>query len=104
MPELPDVVVYLEALEQRILGEPIEAIRIQSPSVLRTVEPPIQTVVGRRVISLRRMGKRLILGLDDDLYLIIHLLTAGRLRWKPRGAKPPGRIGLVAFDFPNGTP
>ena len=103
MPELPDVVVYLEALEQRILGEPVEGVRIQSPFVLRTVEPPIQAIVGRRVIGLRRLGKRLILDLDDDLHLVIHLMIAGRLRWKPRGAKPPGRIGLVAFDFPNGT-
>jgi len=103
MPELPDVVVYLEALEQRILGKPIEGVRIQSPFVLRTVEPPIQAIVGRRVIGLRRLGKRLILDLDDDLHLVIHLMIAGRLRWKPRGAKPPGRIGLVAFDFPNGT-
>ena len=103
MPELPDVVVYLEALEQRILGRAIEAIRIQSPFVLRTVEPPIQAVVGRRVIALRRMGKRLVLDLEQDLHLIIHLMIAGRLRWKPRGAKPPGRIGLAAFDFPDGT-
>ncbi len=103
MPELPDVVVYLEALEQRILGKPIEGVRIQSPFVLRTVEPPIQAIVGRRVIGLRRLGKRLILDLDDDLHLVIHLMIAGRLRWKPRGAKPPGRIGLAAFDFPNGT-
>jgi formamidopyrimidine-DNA glycosylase len=103
MPELPDVVVYLEALAQRILGKPIEGVRIQSPFVLRTVEPPIQAIVGRRVIGLRRLGKRLILDLDDDLHLVIHLMIAGRLRWKPRGAKPPGRIGLAAFDFPNGT-
>jgi formamidopyrimidine-DNA glycosylase len=103
MPELPDVVVYLEALERRVLGQPIEAIRIQSPFVLRTVEPPVEAVVGRRVIALRRMGKRLVFGLEGDLHLVIHLMIAGRLRWKARGAKPPGRIGLVAFDFPNGT-
>jgi formamidopyrimidine-DNA glycosylase len=103
LPELPDVVVYLEALERRILGQPIEAIRVQSPFVLRTVEPPIQAAVGRRVIGLRRLGKRLVFELDGDLYLVIHLMIAGRLRWKPRGTKAPGRIGLVAFDFPNGT-
>jgi formamidopyrimidine-DNA glycosylase len=103
VPELPDVVVYLEALEPRILHEPIEAIRILSPFVLRTVDPPIEAVVGRRVMGLRRLGKRLILSLEDDLHLVIHLMIAGRLRWKPRGAKPPGRIGLVALDFPNGT-
>ncbi|HEY8258785.1 MAG TPA: DNA-formamidopyrimidine glycosylase family protein [Gemmatimonadales bacterium] len=103
MPELPDVVVYLEALEPRILGQPIEAIRVQSPFVLRTVEPPIAEAVGRRVIALRRIGKRLVFGLEGELYLIIHLMIAGRLRWRPRGAKPPGRIGLAAFDFPGGT-
>jgi formamidopyrimidine-DNA glycosylase len=103
MPELPDVVVYLEALEQRILGQPIEAIRILSPFVLRTVEPPIEVVVGRRVIGLHRMGKRLVFDLEGDLHLVIHLMIAGRLRWKTRGAKSPGRIGLAALDFPNGT-
>jgi formamidopyrimidine-DNA glycosylase len=103
VPELPDVVVYLEALERRILGQPIEAIRVQSAFVLRTVEPPLSAAVGRRVVTLRRLGKRLVLGLEGDLSLVIHLMIAGRLRWRPRGAKPPGRIGLVAFDFPTGT-
>jgi formamidopyrimidine-DNA glycosylase len=103
MPELPDVVVYLEALERRILDQPIDGIRILSPFVLRTVEPPIHAVVGRRVIGLRRTGKRLVFDLEDDLHLVIHLMIAGRLRWRPRGAKPPGRIGLAALDFPNGT-
>jgi formamidopyrimidine-DNA glycosylase len=103
MPELPDVVVYLEALEPRVLGKPIDGIRILSPFVLRTVEPPIHAVVGRRVIGLRRMGKRLVFDVEDDLHLVIHLMIAGRLRWKPRGAKPPGRIGLAALDFPTGT-
>jgi formamidopyrimidine-DNA glycosylase len=103
VPELPDVVVYLEALAPRVLGQPIEAIRVQSPFVLRTVEPPVSTAVGRRVIELRRIGKRLVFGLEDELYLIIHLMIAGRLRWRPRGAKPPGRVGLAAFDFPAGT-
>ena len=103
MPELPDVVVYLEALEPRVLGQPIDGIRILSPFVLRTVEPPIHAVIGRRVIGLRRMGKRLVFDIEDDLHLVIHLMIAGRLRWKPRGAKPPGRMGLAALDFATGT-
>ncbi len=103
MPELPDVVVYLEALAPRVQGQPLDAIRVQSPFVTRTVDPPIATAVGRRVVELRRIGKRLVLGLEGELYLIIHLMIAGRLRWRPRGAKPPGRAGLAAFDFPTGT-
>jgi formamidopyrimidine-DNA glycosylase len=103
VPELPDVVVYLEALAPRVLAQPLEAIRVQGPFVLRTVDPPITAAVGRRVVELRRIGKRLVFGLEGDLYLIIHLMIAGRLRWRPRGAKPPGRVGLAAFDFPTGT-
>jgi formamidopyrimidine-DNA glycosylase len=103
VPELPDVVVYLEALAPRVQGQPIEAIRVQSPFVLRTFDPPITAAVGRRVVQLRRIGKRLVFGLEGDLYLIIHLMIAGRLRWRPRGAKPPGKVGLAAFDFPTGT-
>jgi formamidopyrimidine-DNA glycosylase len=103
VPELPDVVVYLEALEPRVQGQPIEAIRVQSPFVLRTFDPPISAAVGRRVVELRRVGKRLVFGLEGDLYLIIHLMIAGRLRWRPRGAKPPGKVGLAALDFPTGT-
>ena len=103
MPELPDVVVYLEALEQRILGQTLESIRLQNPFVLRSVDPPLASAVGRRVIGLRRIGKRLVWELDGELFLIIHLMIAGRLRWRPRGAKPPGKVGLAAFDFPGGT-
>lgn len=103
MPELPDVVVYLEALERRILGKPLETVRVQSPFVLRTVEPPLSSVFGRRVTALSRLGKRLVWELEGEVYLVIHLMVAGRLRWKARGAKPPGRIGLAAFDFPDGT-
>jgi formamidopyrimidine-DNA glycosylase len=95
--------VYLEALEPRVQGQPIEAIRVQSPFVLRTFDPPISAAVGRRVVELRRIGKRLVFGLEGDLYLIIHLMIAGRLRWRPRGAKPPGKVGLAALDFPTGT-
>ena len=103
MPELPDVAVYLEALERRVLGRTLTGVRLISPFVLRTVEPPIAAVTGRRVLHLRRMGKRIVLGLEGDLHLVIHLMIAGRLRWGASGAKAPGRIGLAAFDFENGT-
>jgi formamidopyrimidine-DNA glycosylase len=103
VPELPDVVVYIEALERRILGQPLERVRIVSPFVLRSVEPPIGEAEGRRVIGLRRLGKRIVWALEGELFLVIHLMIAGRLRWRPAGAKPPGRIGLAAFDFPGGT-
>jgi formamidopyrimidine-DNA glycosylase len=103
VPELPDVVVYLEALERRILGRRVTGVRLVSPFVLRTVEPPISALVGRRVVSLRRMGKRLVWGFEGDLFLVIHLMIAGRLRWGAPGAKAPGKIGLAAFDFEDGT-
>jgi formamidopyrimidine-DNA glycosylase len=103
VPELPDVVVYLEALERRILGRRLDGARLTSPFVLRTVDPPLSAVAGRRVKALRRMGKRLVLGLDDDLFIVIHLMIAGRLRWAAVGAKAPGKIGLAALDFENGT-
>jgi formamidopyrimidine-DNA glycosylase len=103
MPELPDVVVYLEALEPRVVGQVLERVRVLSPFVLRSVEPPIEEASGRHVTGLRRMGKRLVVALEGDLFLVIHLMIAGRLRWRPPGAKPPGRMGLAALDFPNGT-
>jgi formamidopyrimidine-DNA glycosylase len=102
VPELPDVVVYLEAHERRILGRTLEGIRLASPFVLRTVDPPISAAVGRRVLLLRRMGKRVVWGLEGDLFLVIHLMIAGRLRWSAAGTKP-GKIGLIAFDFDGGT-
>jgi len=103
MPELPDVVVYLEALERRIVGQVLDRVRILSPFVLRSVEPPMAEAAGRRVVGLRRMGKRLVFALEGDLFLVIHLMIAGRLRGRPPGAKAPGRMGLAAFDFTNGT-
>jgi formamidopyrimidine-DNA glycosylase len=103
MPELPDVVVYLDALRPRILGQPLEAVRLGSPFVVRSVEPPIAVAAGRKVVGLRRLGKRIVIALEPDVYLVIHLMIAGRLRWKRRGAAIPGRIGLAAFDFPSGT-
>ena len=104
MPELPDIVVYIEALEQRIHGEPLDEIRIASPFLLRTAEPPIEAAEGKRVRELRRIGKRIAIGLDGDLWLVFHLMIAGRLHWRNPGAKlPGGRRGLAGFDFPNGT-
>ncbi len=104
MPELPDLTVYLEALGRRIVGRPIEAIRLASPFVLRSVEPRVADVVGKKVVLLERLGKRLIFGLEDDLFAVVHLMVAGRFQWKdePR-AKIPGKVGLFAIDFPNGT-
>ena len=103
MPELPDITVYIEALEARIVGQPLERIRIAKPFLLRSVDPPINAANGKKVVGIRRMGKRIGLELEDDLFLVIHLMIAGRLRWQANGAKVPGKLGLAAFDFPNGT-
>jgi formamidopyrimidine-DNA glycosylase len=103
MPELPDILVYLDALQSRILGQPLERIRLASPFLLRSVLPPLETAHGRAVRTLRRLGKRIVIGLEGDLFLVLHLMIAGRLHWKTRGAKIPGRLGLAAFDFPSGT-
>jgi formamidopyrimidine-DNA glycosylase len=103
MPELPDILAYLEALTPRVLDQPIEQAKIVSPFVLRTVDPPFSEVQSRRVRALGRIGKRILFALDEDLYLVIHLMIAGRLRWRPRGGKLFGRITLAAFDFPMGT-
>lgn len=103
MPELPDITVYIEALESRIVGQPLERTRIAKPFLLRSVDPPISAANGKRATGVRRMGKRIVLELEDDLFLVIHLMIAGRLRWVAAGAKVPGKLGLAAFDFPNGT-
>ena len=103
MPELPDIVVYLEALDRRVKGRPLEGVRLANPFLLRSVDPPPSSAQGRIVIALRRLGKRLVFVLEGDLFLVLHLMIAGRLRWKERGAKIPGRLGLAAFDFPNGS-
>lgn len=103
MPELPDIVVYVDALRSRIVGQSLEAVRVGSPFVVRSVDPPLTAAAGRTVTGLRRLGKRIVIGLEPDYYLVIHLMIAGRLRWKRRGAPIPGRVGLAAFDFPNGT-
>jgi formamidopyrimidine-DNA glycosylase len=103
MPELPDVTAYISALEPRIIGQPLEHVRLASVFVLRTADPPIAEVEGRIVRELRRVGKRIAIGLDGDLWLVIHLMIAGRLHWRPLGAKLGGRNNLAAFDFPNGS-
>jgi formamidopyrimidine-DNA glycosylase len=103
MPELPDIVVYIEALDARILGQKLERIRLLNPFLLRTAEPPIGAVEGKRVTSLRRIGKRIVIGLEGDLFLVLHLMIAGRLRWTVAGGKAPGRIGLAVFEFSSGS-
>ena len=103
MPELPDIEAYLAALRTRCLGRPLEQVRLRSFSLLRTFDPPLESVHGRRLVELRRIGKRIAMGFEDDLWLVLHLMIAGRLRWKEHGAKIPGRIGLAAFDWPDGT-
>jgi len=103
MPELPDVVVYLRQLEPRILGQTIEKIRLGSPFVLRSVRPPLREAEGKKVVGLRRLGKQIVLGLETELFLVVHLMIAGRFHWKKSGAKVSRKLGLPAFDFPTGT-
>ncbi len=103
MPELPDIAVYIEALEARVLGRPLVRVRIAHPFLLRTADPPIGSVEGRQVRELRRLGKRIAIGLADELWLVLHLMIAGRLHWVAPGAALPGKRGLAAFDFPEGT-
>ena len=103
MPELPDVSVYIESLAPRIVGQRLERVRLASPFVLRTVDPPLAELFGKRVHALRRLGKRIVIAFDGDLFLAIHLMIAGRLRWRPSGTKVPGKLGLAAFDFSPGT-
>ncbi len=103
MPELPDIAAYISALEPRILGQPIEHARLASPFLLRTAQPPLTDVEGRIVRELRRIGKRIAIGVEGDLWLVLHLMIAGRLHWRPRGAKLAGRRSLAAFDFPNSS-
>ena len=103
MPELPDVTVYVECVSAKVLGRRIERLRIASPFVVRSVDPPIYETEGRTVRDVRRIGKRIAIGLDEDLWIVIHLMIAGRFRWLKPGAKIPGRLGLAAFDFENGT-
>jgi|SRR5579862_2984082 len=103
MPELPDISAYISALESRIVGQPLQSIRLASPFLLRTVQPPLSSAEGRTVEQVRRVGKRIAIGLGDGLWLVLHLMIAGRLHWRPVGAKLGGRQNLAAFDFPNGS-
>jgi formamidopyrimidine-DNA glycosylase len=102
VPELPDITVYIEALERRVVGQVLERVRLANPFLLRTAVPPIALAEGKRVVGLRRIGKRIVLALEGELFLVLHLMVAGRLRWLARNAKPPGRITLAAFEFPSG--
>lgn len=103
MPELPDIEAYLYALKPRIVGQPLQDVRVASPPLLRTAQPPLSEAVGRTVRELRRAGKRIAIGLDSDLWLVLHLMIAGRLHWRARGASIAGRNQLAAFDFPDGS-
>jgi formamidopyrimidine-DNA glycosylase len=103
MPELPDITAYIAAIEARILGQKLEHVRLASVFVLRTVDPPLRSVEGKTVRGLRRIGKRIAIGLDDNLWLVIHLMITGRLHWKAAGAKLAGRNALLALDFANGS-
>jgi formamidopyrimidine-DNA glycosylase len=103
MPELPDIAAYISALEPRIVGQPLQHIRLTSPFLLRTAKPPVTDVEGRTVRDLRRIGKRIAIGVEGELWLVLHLMIAGRLHWRPPAAKLAGRQSLAAFDFPNGS-
>jgi len=103
VPEYPDVTLYVEALERHVVGQSLERVRIVSPSLLRTFEPPVTSAEGRAVVGAERLGKRIVLEFEDELFLVFHLMIAGRLRWKPPAAKPPGKRGLATFGFAPGT-
>ncbi len=103
MPELPDILIYIEQLRTRVVGERLERIRVLSPFLVRTFDPPLESADGKRVLDLRRMGKRIVFCLEDNLFLVFHLMIAGRFHWKPAGAKIPGKIGIAAFFFSSGT-
>src|SRR3954447_1970464 len=103
MPELPDVTVYIEALQARIADATLLKLRLANPFVLRTVEPAPSALAGKKIVSIERVGKRIVLGFEDDLFLIIHLMIAGRFKWLPPNAKIPGKLGLAALDFEQGT-
>ena len=103
MPELPDVVLYIEHLKARVLDQPLVRVRLGTPFLVRSVDPPLTEAVGRRVVGLRRVGKRIVFELEGDLFLVFHLMIAGRFHWRPPGARVPGKVGLAAFEFPTGT-
>jgi formamidopyrimidine-DNA glycosylase len=103
LPELPDITVYIEALTARVLGHPLERLRIGNPFIVRTIAPSPAELAGKRIVSLSRLGKRIVFGMEDELFIVLHLMIAGRLRWRERGAAIPGKVGLAAFDFADGT-
>lgn len=103
MPELPDILAYMHALEPRVVGQTLERIRIATPFLLRSVEPPVEALEGRKVVELQRIGKRIAFGLEGDYWAVLHLMIAGRLHWRGQGAKLGGKTNLAAFDFPNGS-
>ena len=103
MPELPDVTVYVEAIAARVKGQPLLGVRVASPFVVRTFDPPLGAAAGQRVLSVERLGKRIVFTLEGGLFLVIHLMIAGRFKWLERGAKIPAKVGLAALDFPSGT-
>jgi len=103
LPELPDIAAYIEALEPRVVGETLERVRIGNPFLLRTIEPPVASAEGRGVLELRRIGKRIAIGVEGGVWLVLHLMIAGRLHWRPPNSKLAGRQNLAAFDFANGT-
>ncbi len=103
MPELPDIIVYIESLEARIAGQRLNAIRLMSPFLLRTFSPPVEAAFGKSVLGLRRLGKRIVFCLEDNLFLVLHLMIAGRLHWRASGAKAGRKTGLAVFDFPQGS-
>ena len=103
MPELPDIELYLHALRPRVVGEVLDGVRLASPFLLRSVDPPVEEIAGKRVLDVRRLGKRIVFVLEAELSIVLHMMISGRLRWKPAGAKIPGRLGLAAFDFARGS-
>ena len=103
MPELPDILVYLDCLQSRIVGQPLERVRVASPFLVRTFDPPLEAVDGLHILGLRRLGKRIVWQLENELFIVIHLMIAGRLHWLPPRAKVPAKVGLAAFDFPTGA-
>jgi formamidopyrimidine-DNA glycosylase len=103
MPELPDILLYLHALRPRIVGQRVEGVRLASPFLLRSIDPPLSAIEGRRIIALHRLGKRIAMEAEGELFLVFHLMIAGRFRWKPKGTRIPGKVGLFALDFEHGT-
>src|SRR5213594_3763067 len=103
MPELPDIVAYMEALQSRVVGQALERVHLFSPFVLRSVTPPVSQIEGRRVLGLRRLGKQIVFGLEKDSFIVVHLMVAGRFQWKEQTKRPRGPLGLAAFEFPSGT-